>query len=70
MLLVKISCLLGGFRCNALDFQDLQDKIRRPITVLEGVKFHKTTIDHFLEVFREAVAHNPVYTPPPQVKIN
>uniref|UniRef100_A0A023F8A8 Putative conserved plasma membrane protein n=2 Tax=Triatoma infestans TaxID=30076 RepID=A0A023F8A8_TRIIF len=49
-------------RCNALDFNDLKNKIGRPIRILEGITFHKTRTDHFLEVFRETVEKNPTYT--------
>ncbi|XP_022204166.2 transmembrane protein 129 [Nilaparvata lugens] len=45
-------------RCNALDFKDLEEKIRRPITILPDVTFHRSRTDLFLEVFRNAVAQN------------
>jgi len=48
-------------RLNALDFRDLQDKVSRPITVLQNVTFHRTLTDRFLDAFREQVAENPVY---------
>ncbi|XP_069672804.1 E3 ubiquitin-protein ligase TM129 [Periplaneta americana] len=48
-------------RLNALDFRDLQDKVSRPITVLQNVTFHLTLVDRFLEAFREQVAQNAVY---------
>jgi len=48
-------------RLNALDFRDLQDKVIRPITVLQNVTFHRTLTDRFLDAFREQVAENPVY---------
>lgn len=48
-------------RLNALDFRDLQDKVSRPITVLQNVTFHRTLTDRFLDAFREQVADNPVY---------
>ncbi|GLH05941.1 Uncharacterized protein GBIM_11482 [Gryllus bimaculatus] len=48
-------------RLDALDFRDLQDKLSRPIVVLQNVTFHRTVIDRFLEAFREQVADNPVY---------
>lgn len=50
-----------GVRLNALDFRDLQDKVNRPITVLQSVTFHLTLTDRFLDAFREQVAENPVY---------
>jgi hypothetical protein len=50
-----------GVRLNALDFRDLQDKVSRPITVLQNVTFHRTLTDRFLDAFREQVAENPVY---------
>jgi len=48
-------------RLNALDFRDLQDKVIRPITVLQNVTFHRTLTDRFLDAFRGQVAENPVY---------
>lgn len=50
-------------RINALDFRLLQDRMHRPITILDGVKFNKTVIDRFVEVFRQHVQLNPTYTP-------
>ena len=44
-----------------MDFRDLQDKVSRPITVLQNVTFHRTLTDRFLDAFREQVAENPVY---------
>ncbi|XP_066999272.1 E3 ubiquitin-protein ligase TM129 [Anabrus simplex] len=49
-------------RLDALDFKDLQDKVSRPITVLQNITFHQTLNDRFLEAFREQVAENPEYT--------
>ncbi|PSN53019.1 E3 ubiquitin-protein ligase TM129 [Blattella germanica] len=49
------------FRLNALDYRDLQDKISRPITILQNVTFHRSLIDKFLDAFREQVAENPVF---------
>ena len=48
-------------RINALDFKSLQDRILRPITILDGVKFNKTIIDRFIEVFKEQMDQNPRY---------
>lgn len=48
-------------RLNAFDFRDLQDKVSRPITVLQNVTFHRTLVDRFLDAFREQVAENPFY---------
>ncbi|XP_033209594.1 E3 ubiquitin-protein ligase TM129 [Belonocnema kinseyi] len=48
-------------RLNALDFKDLQDKVSRPITVLENVTFHRTVLDRFIDTFKEEVAKNPYY---------
>lgn len=49
-------------RINALDFKTLQDRMTRPITILDGVKFNKTVIDRFVEVFRQQVQLNPIYS--------
>lgn len=48
-------------RLNALDFKDLQDKVTRPITVLQNITFHKTLLDRFIDTFKEQVKVNPVY---------
>ncbi|XP_058829260.1 E3 ubiquitin-protein ligase TM129 [Topomyia yanbarensis] len=48
-----------SIRINALDFKDLQDRLSRPITILSSVKFHRSVLDHFVEVFKDQVAQNP-----------
>ncbi|KAG7190384.1 hypothetical protein KM043_006492 [Ampulex compressa] len=50
-----------NIRLNALDFKDLQDKISRPITVLQNITFHKTLLDRFIDTFKEQVKENPCY---------
>lgn len=50
-----------SIRINALDFKDLQDRINRPITILSSVKFHRTLLDRFVDVFKDQVAQNPTY---------
>ncbi|KAK3912130.1 E3 ubiquitin-protein ligase TM129 [Frankliniella fusca] len=49
-------------RLNALDLKDLQNRITRPITVLENVRVQGSLIDRFLETFSDEVAKNPVYS--------
>lgn len=49
-------------RINALDFKTLQDRMLRPITILDGVTFNKTVIDRFIEVFRQQIQQNPTYS--------
>lgn len=48
-------------RLNALDFKDLQDKVSRPIIVLQNITFHKTMLDRFIDTFKEEVNRNPFY---------
>lgn len=48
-------------RINALDFKTLQDRMLRPITILDGVSFNKTVIDRFIEVFKQQISSNPTY---------
>lgn len=48
-------------RINALEFKTLQDRMLRPITILDGVTFSKTVIDRFVEVFKQHVESNPRY---------
>lgn len=48
-------------RINALDFKTLQDRMLRPITILDGVTFNKTVIDRFIEVFKQQISLNPTY---------
>ncbi|XP_046743391.1 E3 ubiquitin-protein ligase TM129 isoform X2 [Diprion similis] len=50
-----------NIRLNALDFKDLQDKVSRPIVVLQNVTFHRTLLDRFIDTFKEQVAQNPHY---------
>ncbi|XP_014255088.1 E3 ubiquitin-protein ligase TM129 [Cimex lectularius] len=56
-------------RCNALDFNNIQNRVQIPISIIEGIKFHKTKIEHFLDVFKETVEKNPPYSPPPQQEL-
>lgn len=49
-------------RLNALDLKDLQNRISRPITILENVRVRRSLIDRFLETFSDEVSRNPVYT--------
>ncbi|XP_031836808.1 E3 ubiquitin-protein ligase TM129 isoform X2 [Nomia melanderi] len=48
-------------RLNALDFKNLQDKVSRPIVILQNINFHKTLLDRFVDYFKERVQENPVY---------
>lgn len=48
-------------RINALEFKSLQDRMLRPITILDGVNFSKTVIDRFVEVFKQQIELNPRY---------
>lgn len=48
-------------RINATDFKDLEDRIARDITILPNVKFHKTVIEQFVDVFKETIKNNPRY---------
>ncbi|OXU32031.1 hypothetical protein TSAR_004329 [Trichomalopsis sarcophagae] len=50
-----------NIRLNALDFKDLQDKVSRPIKVLDSVVFHRTLLDRFIDTFKEQIAQNPEY---------
>lgn len=45
-------------RLNAVDFTDLQDRLHRPITILNGVDFKRSVLEHFIEAFKELVALN------------
>lgn len=49
-------------RINALDFKTLQDRMLRPITILDGVEFNKTVIDRFIDVFKYHIQSNPTYS--------
>lgn len=51
-------------RINSLDFRDLQDRVNRPIVVLESVRFHTSLIDRFVEVFKVEARKNPRYMSP------
>ena len=57
----RIGAQSFNIRLNALDFKDLQDKVSRPITVLENVTFHRTVLDRFIDTFKEEVAKNHYY---------
>lgn len=59
-----------SIRVNALDFKDLQDRINRPITILSNVKFHRSVVERFVDVFKDQVAQNPAYRLEPNVVID
>lgn len=48
-------------RINASDFKDLEDRIARDIAILPNVKFHKTVIEQFVDVFKETIETNARY---------
>ena len=48
-------------RLDALDFKNLQDKILRPIVILQNITFHKTLLERFIDNFKEQVQENPFY---------
>lgn len=49
-------------RINSLEFENLQDRLSRPITINSDIQLHRTVMDRFIEVFREQVAQNPTYS--------
>ncbi|KAI5694423.1 hypothetical protein M8J75_016542 [Diaphorina citri] len=46
---------------NAEDFHSLNDRLQHNITILPHVSFHKSRIQHFLEVFRTFITSNPTH---------
>ncbi|KAL3267963.1 hypothetical protein HHI36_007100 [Cryptolaemus montrouzieri] len=48
-------------RINSGDFQKLQNRLTRTVTVMPNVKFHKTIIDQFIDVFKNTIKDNPKY---------
>lgn len=50
-----------SIRINALNFKDLQDRLSRPITILSSVKFHRSVLERFVDVFKDQVGQNPTY---------
>ncbi|XP_076266605.1 E3 ubiquitin-protein ligase TM129 [Rhynchophorus ferrugineus] len=49
-------------RINAADFKDLEDRLARSINILPNVKFHKSILEQFLDVFKDTIAKNPKYS--------
>lgn len=49
-------------RIKGLDFQNLQDRISRTISIPAHVKFHKTLIDRFIDAFKDCIKNNPQYS--------
>ena len=47
------------YRLNALEYQNLQDKVRGPIRNIENVQIYKSVSERFVEVFREQIQQNP-----------
>ena len=48
-------------RLKSLDFQDLQNKVRRQIVILENVVFHRTLLDTFIDIFKEHIEQIPIF---------
>ncbi|KAK9295819.1 hypothetical protein QLX08_009950 [Tetragonisca angustula] len=48
-------------RLNVFDFKNLQDKVSRPIVILQNITFHKTLLDKFIDNFKQQVQENPRY---------
>lgn len=48
-------------RINAVDFRNLQNRLTRNITILPNVKFHKSNIERFIDVFKQSIKSNPRY---------
>ncbi|XP_017889747.1 E3 ubiquitin-protein ligase TM129 [Ceratina calcarata] len=48
-------------RLNVFHFKKLQDKVSRPITILQNIKFQKSLLDKFIDNFKEQVQENPYY---------
>lgn len=49
-----------NIRINALHFQDLQDRTR-PIVILSNVRFRRSTMEQWIEVFKNEIDKNPRY---------
>lgn len=49
-------------RLNVFHFKKLQEKIARPITILENIKFQKSLLDKFIDNFKEQAQENPRYS--------
>ncbi|XP_060529090.1 E3 ubiquitin-protein ligase TM129 [Cylas formicarius] len=48
-------------RINATSFKDLENRLARTINILPNVKFHKSVVEQFVDVFKEAIRNNPRY---------
>ncbi|XP_043652227.1 E3 ubiquitin-protein ligase TM129 [Drosophila teissieri] len=48
-------------RINALEFRNLENRIRRPIAIPSNIQFHRNVIDRFVDVFKAQVALNPIF---------
>jgi hypothetical protein len=47
------------FRVNALEYQNLQDRLAGPIQNVRNIQIYRTVSDRFVDVFKETVAGNP-----------
>ncbi|XP_033163988.1 E3 ubiquitin-protein ligase TM129 [Drosophila mauritiana] len=48
-------------RINALEFRNLENRVRRPIAIPSNIQFHRNVIDRFVDVFKAQVALNPIF---------
>jgi len=48
-------------RLNSNDFQSFRDKVNSGIIIPPEIKIHKTVVEKFVDVFREAILDNEVY---------
>lgn len=48
-------------RINALEFRNLENRVRRPIAIPSNIQLHRNVIDRFVDVFKAQVAQNPIF---------
>ena len=48
-------------RINAAEFHDLEERLRRPISIPSNIHFHRNIIEQFIDAFKQQVALNPIY---------
>lgn len=46
-------------RINSLDFKDLQEKVMRPINIMDNIVVHQSQTDRFIVEFKKCVMENP-----------
>jgi len=67
--ILKIGCYLC-VRLNAMEYQDLRDKLRSPVMNIRNVIIRQSLSERFLDAFKQQIERNEVYRKPSDLVSN